>query len=214
VTQVGDPKNWTGKRMLDRDGKKLGTVADIYMDEETHLPEWALVRTGLLGKKESFVPLADASVKDDELRVPYEKDQVKDAPSVDPDGELTTEEEIRLYEHYDLAYSRSASGSVLAEGMGGTAGGEREGAGGGRGEEPSAGDEEVSGAGAAPASAGEQRQVRPPSELKRLKKYVVTEEQQITVPVTREEYRMEDEPPPEGATQEASDAPGGREGSR
>ncbi len=30
----------------------------------------------------------------------HEKDLVKDAPNIDPDGELSTEEERRLYEHY------------------------------------------------------------------------------------------------------------------
>ena len=34
----------------------LGTVGEVYLDDETGRPEWATVRTGLFGTKDSLVP--------------------------------------------------------------------------------------------------------------------------------------------------------------
>ena len=67
------------------DGEKIGDVGQIYLDDQTGKPEWATVRTGLFGTKESFVPVAEAQLTDQGLRVPYDKDTVKDAPRVDAD---------------------------------------------------------------------------------------------------------------------------------
>ena len=38
--------------------------------------------------------------------MPYEKAQVKDAPKIDPDGELSEHEEDELYRHYGVDYRR------------------------------------------------------------------------------------------------------------
>jgi sporulation protein YlmC with PRC-barrel domain len=98
---VQDVKTWRGMKMVDADGDKIGTIEDIYFDRQTGEPEWATVRTGLLGTRVSFVPIAEAEVAGDrEVRVPFQKEQVKDAPNIEADGELSPEEERQLYEHY------------------------------------------------------------------------------------------------------------------
>jgi hypothetical protein len=76
------------------------------------------VRTGLFGKKLTFVPIQDAEPSSGQVRVPFEKDQVKDAPRIDPDGELSQQEEATLYSHYGMAYSERRSDSGLPEGSG------------------------------------------------------------------------------------------------
>jgi hypothetical protein len=63
-----------------------------------------VVRTGLFGLRSSFVPLAEATEVDDEVQVPHPRTQVKEAPSVDPDGQLSPAEEAELYRHYGLNY--------------------------------------------------------------------------------------------------------------
>ena len=73
------------------------------------------MRTGLFGSKVTLVPLAGAEPQGEQpglvdssvdlVRVPVTKDQVKDAPRIDPDGELSPAEEERLYRHYGLDYS-------------------------------------------------------------------------------------------------------------
>jgi hypothetical protein len=97
-------QGWLGRVMVDRDSNKIGEVVDIYLDNETDRPEWAVVRTGLFGLRSTFVPLADAREVGDELQVPHQRLQVKQAPNIDPDGHLSEAEEAELYRHYGLDY--------------------------------------------------------------------------------------------------------------
>src|SRR3954466_1274580 len=105
-----------GQDLYDASGDKIGKIEEIYLDADTGAPEWALVNTGLFGTKSTFVPLRDATDDGGNVRVPYEKAQVKDAPKIDSDGELSQQEESELYRHYGLDYSESRSDSGLPEG--------------------------------------------------------------------------------------------------
>jgi hypothetical protein len=114
-------RGWRGRVMVDRDGNKIGEVVDIYLDNETDRPEWAVVQTGLFGLRSTFVPLAEAREVGDELQVPHQRSQVKQAPNIEPDGQLSAAEEAELYRHYGLDYdtltldSGAPAGQTLAE---------------------------------------------------------------------------------------------------
>ena len=97
-------RGWRGRVMVDRDSNKIGEVVDIYLDNETDRPEWAVVRTGLFGMRSTFVPLAEAREVGDELQVPHQRLQVKQAPNIEPDGQLSAAEEAELFRHYGLDY--------------------------------------------------------------------------------------------------------------
>ena len=107
--------DWRGREMVDPDGTKIGKIEEIYVDQQTDEPEWALVNTGMLGGKSAFVPLSEATEDRDEVRVPFAKDHIKDAPGMDPSGELTRDEEAELYRHYEMDYGKSQSDSGLPE---------------------------------------------------------------------------------------------------
>jgi sporulation protein YlmC with PRC-barrel domain len=99
---IQDVQTWRGMTVVDADGDKIGTIDQVYLDRQTGQPEFATVKTGLFGLKTSFVPIVDAETTgDNTVRVPVQKEQVKDAPRVEPDGqELSPEEERKLWEHY------------------------------------------------------------------------------------------------------------------
>jgi PRC-barrel domain/Domain of unknown function (DUF2382) len=114
-------RGWRGRVMVDRDHNKIGEVVDIYLDNETDRPEWAVVRTGLFGLRSTFVPLAEAREVGEELQVPHQRSQVKQAPNIEPDGQLSAAEEAELYRHYGLDYdtvtldSGAPAGQALAD---------------------------------------------------------------------------------------------------
>jgi sporulation protein YlmC with PRC-barrel domain len=96
-----DVQTWRGKKMVDADGDKIGTIEDILLDRQTGEPAWAAVKTGLFGLKHTLVPIGDAEgVGEDEVRVHLDREKVKGAPRINPGGELSAEEERRLWEHY------------------------------------------------------------------------------------------------------------------
>ncbi|MDP8975605.1 MAG: PRC and DUF2382 domain-containing protein [Actinomycetota bacterium] len=178
-----------GSTVVDHQGDKVGKIADIYLDRDTKQAEWALVESGLFGTKQAFVPLAGTELDGDNLRVPYDKALVYDAPQAEPDGELSQDEEARLYQHYGLGYSEAASDSGLPTTEPAPSGGSPD--------DAMTRSEEELRVGIA----------RRPSELVRLKKYVVTEPVATTVPVQREEVRLEREPITEDNVSEAMAGP-------
>jgi uncharacterized protein (TIGR02271 family) len=194
-TNTQDITSWRGQKLVSQDGDKIGTIDEIYVDEQTGEPEWLAVSTGLFGSRVSFVPLAEARRDGDDIRVPYSKDQVKDSPNADADGALSQDEESRLYRHYGLDYSEGRSDSGLPQGdrdrgVTGTGAGTRKGGTTGR---------DVSGPETDDAMTRSEeelsvgtRQVE--TGRARLRKYVVTENVTKTVPVQREEVRVEREP--------------------
>lgn len=178
-----------GSTLIGSDGSKIGKISDVYIDADTEQPEWGLVSTGMFGSRESFVPMAEASMSGKDVEVPYTKDQVKDAPNAEPDGELSQDEEAALYRHYGLSYSESASDSGLPTGGSRT--------------ETTKTDSTVgydtSGAETDGAMTRSEERLRvgvqkTPSQSVRLRKYIVTENVSQTVPVTKERVRVEREP--------------------
>src|SRR4029453_15425997 len=82
------------------EGDKIGSVVQVYLDAQSGAPEWVSVRTSLFGMKQAFVPLDRATLTGDRLDVPFRKDQVKDAPQIDTDGEPSPTDEEQLYGYY------------------------------------------------------------------------------------------------------------------
>ncbi len=90
-----------GGNVIGSDGEKIGSIGQLYADDDTGEPTWVTVKTGLFGTSQSFIPVEGAHSQGDDLVVPYTKEHVKDAPRVDVDGHLTPEEEDRLYTYYE-----------------------------------------------------------------------------------------------------------------
>lgn len=111
-----DVAAWRGQKLQGSDGEKLGTIEDVYIDDDTDQAEWLAVKTGLFGGRVSFVPVAEATTRDGGVVVPYDKERVKGAPHAEPDGALSQSEEAALYKHYGLAYSEAGSDSGLPAG--------------------------------------------------------------------------------------------------
>jgi uncharacterized protein (TIGR02271 family) len=201
MTQMTQAYDWQGREIVDADGEKVGTIDALFRDEDTEQPEWAVVKTGLFGTKLSFVPIESARPSGEAVRVPFTTDQIKDAPKIDDsDGRLSQQEEAELYEHYGMSYGESRSDSGLPEGGAPDAGN-----GGPVGQD-------VSGPTTDEAMTRSEEELRVgtadrESGRARLRKYVVTEQVQQTVPVRREEVRVEREPITDGNVDQALDGP-------
>jgi uncharacterized protein (TIGR02271 family) len=194
-------QSWQGRTMVDPAGDKLGTIDAIYLDDQTGQPEWATVTSGLFSAKTAFVPLAQAQDTGDSVQVPYDKDQVKDAPSMEADGQLSQDDEAELYRHYGLDYSEHRSDSGLPAGIAGQGIDSRDRNGDGIYDDvqDSAVGRDTSGPTTDDAMTRSEEELRVGTESRergraRLRKHVTTEQQTVTVPVQREEVRVEREP--------------------
>ena len=196
-----------GQDVYDESGEKIGSAGEVYLDDETGQPEWVTVRTGLFGTKESFVPIRNADLTNDGVRVPVSKTQVKDAPKIDTDGHLSPQEEQELYRYYgmgtgtDTAFQRTGTETTGTETTGyadtdarGTVGHDTSG--------PTTDN--------AMTRSEERLNVGTRSEevgRARLRKYVVSENVTQTVPVSHEEVRVEREPITDANVGNAMDGP-------
>ena len=185
------------------DGSKIGSVGQVYLDDQTGQPAWVTVNTGLFGTNESFIPLSEASFSGDRLTVPYDKNKVKGAPNVAADGHLSPDEERELYAYYGVGYTDGDTDyDTTTTGYDTTT----TGTGTGYDTDTSRGDGDIhteghdtSGPTTDDAMTLSEERVNVGTQRReagraRLRKYVVTENVTQTVPVTREEVVVEREP--------------------
>ena len=175
-------RTWEGRTLVDRYGSRIGTIDAIYLDDRTGEPEWALVTTGLFGTKASFVPLTHATQSDNDVLVPYDKQLVKDAPRIDPDGHLSEAKERQLWSHYGLDYDTTDRTVGGRDAMGRDRVGR-----------------DTTGSTTDDAMTRSEEELRVGTTQRergrvRLRKYVTTEPVEQTVPVRRERARVEREP--------------------
>ena len=158
------------------DGEKIGSVEEIFVDEQTNEPEWIGLGTGFFGTKRVIVPVKGADLRADAVYVPYSKDQIRETPDIDSD-QISQDTEAALYSHYGLDYSERRSDTGLPKGA-------PQGQRGTAGEEDIVRSEEELQVGKRETEAGRAR----------LRKWVETEPVEADVELRRERARVTREP--------------------
>jgi stress response protein YsnF len=196
ITDLGVLRGWGGQDLVDRDGVKAGSIVDLYVDEQTEQPSWALVRTGLLGSRQTLVPLDQATVPlavmvsgAGSVRVPFESAAILDAPSVAVGEEISEATAIALRRYYGL-------GDPVAPAEGDRGPADTESLDAGAAVPAAKTTAAMTSASTEPSST----MIRSEEELRvrlrrrarrvRIKRYVVTDYVTTTIPVRREELRL------------------------
>jgi uncharacterized protein (TIGR02271 family) len=172
--------DWIGAELYDSSGDKVGTIDQIYLDDHSGQPEWLTVSTGWFGTATHFVPIAGSRVYEDGLQVDATTDQIKDAPRVSDDAHLDEADERRLYDHYAIGYDADDHEAAY---------GGRE-----RADEGFEYHDTRTGGDSASVTRSEEEisvdKVEREAGRVRLRKYVVTEDVNITVPVKKQVARV------------------------
>ena len=229
MPQMTEAYTWHRRNVVDKAGEPVGTIEEIYQDQLSGEPEWALVHTGLFGSRSHLVPLTGASPDGEDVRVQVLKEQVDAAPTLESTEELSPHLERRLFAHYAMHYAEPSPETAIA----GQARAPIDLTANGRAVDhgpvvPTASRPAATRAAApdladqpapprpepGPDSRASEAITRSEEELRiglerrergrvRLRKYVVTEQVQKTVPVRREVLRVEREPITEPSRQGA-----------
>jgi Domain of unknown function (DUF2382)/PRC-barrel domain len=169
-----DTRHLTDRTALDCNYSKIGTITDVYVDTATGRPEWLAIKTGLFGTKVSFAPLIGAHVYDDDVVLRYDASLVNDAPKVDADGQLTTDEELDLYRHYGIDINPlTGNGAKRASRA------KKHASASGTGETMTRSEEQL-----------DMHKHTHPARTARLRKWIETEDVEVRVPVQREKVRL------------------------
>lgn len=175
------------KTAVDAQGDKIGSVGQVYVNDQTGQPDWITINTGLFGMKENFAPLHGSNLDGDNLVLPFGKDVVKDSPDVSDSAHLDPAEQQALYSYYQQyvgnqgGYQNSTDTEYdtdRADAEGGYAAGDYS------SEDSVTRSEEQLHVGTEKVAAGRAG----------IRKFVVTEQQTVNVPVSHDEVRVVREP--------------------
>lgn len=213
-----------GQELRTSDGSKIGKIGQVYLDDYHDQPEWVTVNTGMFGTSESFVPLAEASMADGGVTVPYSKERIKDAPNIEDSGHLTEAQEQDLYSYYEIPFTTEGSTFADTSKLGQTtASTETDATANGRGDHDGDGVyDDVQGTAVGQDTSGmttDDAMTRSEEHLNvgteqvetgkvRLRKWVETENVQVDVPVRTEKATLVSEPITEQNRDQAFDGPG------
>jgi len=177
---------WIGQTAYDTNGDEIGRVETIYEDDDGAGPEWFAISTTGTGGHVSFAPVQGATFDGGRLRLRWDNGIIRDAPRCPADGHLSPEEEARLYEYYGMDRS-SATTDTSTPSTGRTD----------SGDDAMTRSEEELDVDTRSREAGRAR----------LRKWVETEQVNVTVPVRREVARLVTEPITDSNIGKAMDGP-------
>ena len=176
MTNMTNPQSLVDAEVFDPSGDKIGKVGEVYLRDDSQQPAWIMVKSGLFNNHETMVPLQGARMHEHGVQVGVTKEKIKEAPPLDPRGHLSEQDSMELYRHYGIRPEvPDARRPVDGPGPGGRAGAKPT---------EMIRSEERLNVGTEQVESGRVR----------LHRYVVTERQQVTVPVSHEEVRVEREP--------------------
>lgn len=198
-----------GSTAYGSDGASVGTVETFYTDDRTGATTWVQVSSGMLGTRRALVPVEDATFADGRLQLTVPAAAVSGAPRLGGQH-LSPEDEAALRAHYAGAATAGRPAATddverrtdvddrtevgLRTGERRDDVDERTGT-----EQRTDVDERATGAVGDGSMVRSEEQLRVDTERVvarrvRVVKYVVTEEVQVTVPIRREEIRIEELP--------------------
>jgi hypothetical protein len=91
-----------GTDVYSADGEKIGSVEEIYYDDQSGEPEWVGLGTGFLGMKRKVVPVEGLRREGDHLQVPFTKERIQNEPEYDFEEMISNEAESALCSYFGL----------------------------------------------------------------------------------------------------------------
>ena len=193
---------WRGQTLYDNDADKVGTIDEIYLDQQTEQPEWAVVTTGLFGTKQTFVPITDATTTGDGV-----PGSVHEVAGQGRSRDRSRRRALARRRARALRPLRSRLRRDLGSGTTATERTDRD-----RSSEEGGPGHDTSGPNTDAAMTRSEEELHVGTTERetgrvRLRKYVVEDEVTQTVPIRREEIRVEREPITDANAGDALDGP-------
>ncbi len=98
---MAEERDIVGQQVVDPHGDRIGKIDAVYVHGDEDRAGWAFVKLGVIGLHGAVIPLHDAQYEDDRVRIVYEREHVKHAPTVEPDGNRLSDDDADLLSrHY------------------------------------------------------------------------------------------------------------------
>jgi ribosomal 30S subunit maturation factor RimM len=96
---------WRGQKVIDQAGEDLGKLEEVFVDAGSGTPLLFSVKSGLLGRKSTFIPIDGATVGPDYVRVAQSKEVVDGAGTTRGEGAPGADELAAIGSAYGLRFS-------------------------------------------------------------------------------------------------------------
>ena len=103
-------------QVTDKTGSEVGTVHCLWADAHRGTLQFVGVKTGWLFGHNHVVPVEKAEIDEANrtVRLPYESDFVKGAPTIDANATISDEEEAEIYRYYGVQSHAAQAGATSA----------------------------------------------------------------------------------------------------
>jgi hypothetical protein len=108
MPEVDRIDEWRGQAVHDADGERIGKLHEVYYDRNSGEPVLLSIKSGLLGRRATLVPVAGASVGRDYVRVAHGGEQLKRAQGKLPGDVIGADETSGVAGIYGLELSAGA----------------------------------------------------------------------------------------------------------
>jgi hypothetical protein len=105
VIGVEDLEAWLGQQVVDPAGEQLGKLDEIFFDSKSGDPVLISVKSGLLGRRSSLVPIDGSTFSRDYIRVAHRKEVIAETDQSTVDGSPDRDELTRLGTGYGVNFS-------------------------------------------------------------------------------------------------------------
>ena len=105
MIEVEDISLWRGKRVIDPRDEELGKLEDVFFDSGTGTPLLIAIKSGLLGRRTKLVPIDEARVGPDHVRVAHEQATFEQSPELRGSDVPESDELTAIGQAYGLRFS-------------------------------------------------------------------------------------------------------------
>ncbi|MGN6635013.1 MAG: PRC-barrel domain-containing protein [Oryzihumus sp.] len=93
-----------------QDGQKIGRIEEVLSEEHSQEGTWLRIRTGLLGRHGALAPVSEARVESGDLVLPYDKNTVVQAPTLDGGWPPSFDDAQSLHQYYATTWMAGQAG--------------------------------------------------------------------------------------------------------
>lgn len=112
MPSLSDTLGWIEFQLDDVEGAAAGRITTVFADAESSAPVWVAAKLGRFSKTVA-IPFADCAAGVGEVWTPHSRDEIRNAPGIDPTRPLTREQELTLCDYFQIHDDSGRAAEVL-----------------------------------------------------------------------------------------------------
>ena len=108
-----EARTWIGNAVDDLGGASVGQAHGLFVDADSGVPTWLIVKQGRVKPTLVVAPLGDCAAAAGRVWIAHDRDVIRRAPVVDPVRPLLREHELTISAHYGAGEQAGRASEVV-----------------------------------------------------------------------------------------------------